>query len=215
MFNKKSLLVLSSLIRLVLAFILLFFLIGCGTKLYAAIVGSKAPGSYDDLVTIIEEIEYDDPQVHNLYLDEGNAIIAFTKDSEKIDYDDTRWKSYFERPDIDDCKKGTACLCFCKGKFKQTTKFDKDIAPLECDVKLKCNPFDDLDFPSEIKSEEIGEGLSSVGPRYTFNGGFYIGRGTGFSKYIPTFSHSPQVIYIKKDRNNIVHISTKPFEYSP
>lgn len=214
MLNKKSL-VLSSLIRLVLAFIFLFFLIGCGTELYGAIFGSEASRSYNKLVDLIETIEYDYPLPHFLYLDEENAIIAFTKDSDKIDYDDTRWKSYFERPDIDDCKKGTACLCFCKGKFKQTTKFDKDIAPLECDGKLRCNPFDDLDFPSEIKSEEIGEGLSSVGPRYTFNGGFYIGRGTGFSKYIPTFSHSPIEIYIKKDRNNTIYISTEAFEISP
>ena len=212
---KKKAIVLSSFLRLIIAFLILFFLIGCGNMLYAFFFGSEASESYDELLNLIQTLQYDESKPYYLYLDNENAIIGFNKSSDKINYVAEKWKSYFERPDIETCKKDFACLCLCRGKFQQKETLDFGTAQLECKGKLECNPIVILDFPAEIKSEEIGEDISAVDTNYVFNGGFYIGRSNSIKKYIPTFSSSPpKVIYVKKDRDNSIHISTKPFDIS-
>jgi len=234
--KKATLITFETFLRVIIICILIVSLIGCVTKsLYPALFGSKTQDSYDKMVAIINTLDYDNPTTHNLYLDEGNAIIAFAKDSDKIEYIGNPFNSYFERKDIENCEKGTACICLCKEKFKETAgKLDLGHKPVAviCEKKIECKPLYNSDFPSEIKIEEIGDNLAYLGREYKFKGGFYfaeykkvkqyneqspepVKEVRELNPYYPFFSYSPQQIYLKKDRNNIVYISIKPFEYSP
>ncbi len=224
--KKATLIPFESLIRLIIIGILILSLISCVTKkIYPAVFGSKASDSYNNLVNLIENIEYDSPQPHNLYLDEDNAILFFTKDSQKIEFEGKEpkygkltLKSSFNRPD--NCKKDKACICLCK-EFKEGKN-----NLFECLSKTKCDKFETINFLDIISANEIG--ITDFWKEYTFTNGFFIflkvkrnqlseqEKKTGFyPANVPTIFYSPIPIYIKKDRNNIVYISTKPFEYSP
>lgn len=229
MLNKKSL-ALSSFVRLILAFLFLYVIIGCGTNLYAGIIGSKAPGSFDDLVIFIGELEYDYPLPYNLYLDNEDAIIAFTKDSEKIEFAGidkqvrNRHKSYFTRPGS--CEKDKACLCLCK-KFK----LDKE-EEIICSSKqeIECKPLENINFKEEINESELGATIFFA--EYTFKNGFFLKKIKLSEKDkkpspaevnyglietitpIPAVDYYPVNLYIKKDRDNIVYINTEPCDFS-
>ena len=168
---KKSIIVVSALVRIIIAVVVLFLVVipAC-SKIRSLFVGGVGSGPYEELLKNVDEISRADGEaVTQLFkLDSGTAILVFESNTDQVIVDHQgpdNWFTQFYKPE--GCEGNFACICKCtdfdivyKISGFVTKSTDRDV---RCKEGMEsCKTFKTYKVNGMCEIKEIGSGENIV-----------------------------------------------------
>jgi hypothetical protein len=226
--NKKSILVVSALVRIIIAVVVLFLVVipAC-TKIRSLFVGGVGSGPYEELLKSVDEMSRadDGEAVTQLFeLDSGTAILVFESNTDRVIVDHQGpedWFTLFYKPNPE-CEGNFACICKCT-EFDinyEITGFIHKITYRHaiCRAGMEsCKTFKTYEVDGMCEIKEIGSGenvvvATSGDDPWKCTQGAYIGREVETSNgngVVDTKSPERRIIRIE-NVGGIVYVCENP-----
>ena len=190
--NKKSIIVVKALVRIIIAVVVLFLIVipACN-KIRSLFIGGVGSGPYEELLKSVDEISRadDGEAVTQLFeLDRGTAVLVFKSSTDSVIVDHQgrdNWFTRFYKPN--ECEGNFACICKCTefdidyeitGVFGARTTYRNAV----CRAGMEsCKTFKTYEVNGTCEIKEIGSGenivvATSGDDPWKCTQGVYIGR---------------------------------------
>jgi len=183
--NKKSIIVVSALVRIIIAVVVLFLVVipAC-SKIRSLFVGGVGSGPYEELLKNVDEISRADGEAVTqlLKLDSGTAILVFPEGINEVVVHQIAGPPpgttiTFSKPDR--CEGIYSCICLCK-------KIDESGGDVSCASDTPCQSFNfpvigicKIDGPHNYKWECIEGVIIERGLKENKNSYLFLGSTSG------------------------------------
>jgi len=194
--KKKGAIFYEYLVRILIAIIVVIAACSIGQQFFR--LSSEGRQAFGDLVGDLRGLRSGDFLPVDFVLDDGSALLGFTRLSQKIVYSQSKSRpgAFFDRPSL--CLSNRSCLCLCRKGFglPVSTSSVSSSQRLVCaEDGLVCESFADFDFLSEVSKASFFKEFHSGD--YSFSGGFMYERGSASN--LPRAESRSFSVYLQRE----------------